>query len=183
MLVILEGPDLCYKTTIAIALEKFLHSSKLITSGGPPRELSEEQIDLWSKCRLDMFYQLYQSLYMLNKYGIDRVRLIMDRFIWSHAVYSELVGREFDLQYIKNYDDKISKLSINKLCVLTASPKTITERYKQRGDYKFDDKQIIKAVDLYKKYISQSKLPVKYFDTTNKSSIEVLLEVIEWVEK
>jgi len=178
MIIILEGPDLCYKTTVANKLAKTLSNSRIVTSGGPPKNLTHKEVDLWSQFRLDMFYQTYKAFESLGKTKDSYI--IMDRFIWSHAVYSELVNREFDLEYIKKYDKMIAALCEAKIYFLFANSNIIKKRYKERSDDRFNDKQIIKACSLYKKYLKMTKLPLMKIDTSTKDSNEITKEIIQW---
>lgn len=181
MIIIIEGPDLCYKTTVASKLTEVLPNAYLLKSNRPNFQLSDKQIDDWSKERLDMFYQVYDCFF--NEKLDIYIKLVFDRLIWSHAVYSKLTNRYFDEKWLFEFDKKVARWNDVYLIVLYADNEELERRFRERGDKFFGIEQIKIANRLYFEYVNSSAIPHIFINTTNKTSDEIVKEIITWLKQ
>ncbi|PCK18311.1 hypothetical protein CEY02_19110 [Bacillus pumilus] len=165
MLIVLEGCDCCYKSTVAKKLSKELDYKIL---RGSSFELATGSQD-----------SLYE--YCLNL--TDHENLIIDRYIYSNLVYATKFPSYTKLgdEQVNNIENKI--LSKAKLIYLYARPNVIKERLLSRGDQQVNTKDVEPIVKLYNDVIPKSKLHTYSFDTEKYDSDEIVEDIIYLVSE
>ncbi|MGN7329817.1 hypothetical protein [Bacillus altitudinis] len=165
MIIILEGCDCCYKSTVAKQLSKKLDYKIL---RGSSFELAKGSQD-----------SLYDYCFELTKHE----NLIIDRYIYSNLVYATNFPGNTMLTHgqVSNIENKI--LSKAKLIYLHARPEVIKERILSRGDDQVNTKDIEPIVELYNEVIPKSKLHTYSFDTEKYASDEIVEDIIYLVNE
>ncbi|MCY8922148.1 deoxynucleoside kinase [Bacillus atrophaeus] len=155
-LIILEGADCCYKSTIATKLNKELgypiikgSSFELATSGNE---------------------KLFEHF---NKIA-DEDNIIIDRYIYSNLVYA----RKFkDYSILTEEQQRAIEEKIRhkaKVIYLHADPKVIKQRLRDRGDEYINDRDIEPVLDLYREVMSNAGLHTYSWDTGQWASDEIV---------
>ncbi|MED4854876.1 hypothetical protein [Bacillus atrophaeus] len=155
-LIILEGADCCYKSTIATKLNKELgypiikgSSFELATSGNE---------------------KLFEHF---NKIA-DEDNIIIDRYIYSNFVYARKF-KDYSIlteEQQRAIEDKIKMKS--KVVYLHADPKVIKERLSIRGDEYIEGKDIDSILRLYREVMSNAGLYTYSWDTGQWDSDEIV---------
>ncbi|MFO1442956.1 AAA family ATPase [Bacillus sp. Bva_UNVM-123] len=161
MLIILEGNECCFKTTIAEKLHKELNIP--IIKGS-----SFEH----SQCTNEELIHKFKELTKLNN-------TIIDRFIYSNRVYATLYK---DYAILTNEQRKeIEDLIKNKATVyyLHADDNVIEERIRQRGDEYVDVSMVGKINDEYTRAILDCNLRIQVYNTNEWTSNEITEEIIK----
>ncbi|MCY7977507.1 hypothetical protein [Bacillus inaquosorum] len=163
-LVILEGPDCCFKSTVAAKLSKGLKypiikgsSFELATSGN--EKLFEHFIKL-----------------------ADKDNVIIDRFAYSNLVYAKKF-RDYSIlteQQLRIIESEIKTKA--KVAYLHADPKIIKERLSIRGDEYIEGKDIDSILDLYREVMSNAGLHTYSWDTGQWDSDEIVEDLIHLLE-
>ncbi|MCY7757792.1 hypothetical protein [Bacillus inaquosorum] len=163
-LVILEGPDCCFKSTVATKLSKELKypiikgsSFELATSGN--EKLFEHFIKL-----------------------ADKDNVIIDRFAYSNLVYAKKF-KDYSIlteQQLRIIESKIKTKA--KVAYLHADPKIIKERLSIRGDECIEGKDIDSILDLYREVMSNAGLHTYSWDTGQWGSDEIVEDLIQLFE-
>ncbi|KQU12081.1 hypothetical protein ASG46_05960 [Bacillus sp. Leaf49] len=165
MIIILEGCDCCYKSTVAKQLSKTLDCKTL---RGSSFELAKGSQD-----------SLYDYCFELTEHD----NLIIDRYIYSNLVYATMFPGHAKLsdEQVSNIEDKL--LSKAKLIYLYARPEVIKERILSRGDDQVNTKDVEPIVELYNEVIPKSKLHTYSFDTEKYDSNEIVEDIIYLVSE
>ena len=165
MIIILEGCDCCYKSTVAKQLSKKLDYKIL---RGSSFELAKRSQD-----------SLYDYCFGLTEHD----NLIIDRYIYSNLVYATMFPGHAKLsdEQVSIIEKKL--LSNAKLIYLYARPISIKERIISRGDDQVNTKDIEPIVKLYNEVIPKSKLHTYSFDTENYDSDEIVEDIIYLVSE
>ncbi|KYD05376.1 deoxynucleoside kinase [Bacillus atrophaeus] len=155
-LIILEGADCCYKSTVAAKLSKEMgypiikgSSFELATSG------NEKLFEHFSKLA-------------------DEDNVIIDRFIYSNLVYARKF-KDYSIlteQQLRIIEDKIKMKA--KVVYLHADPKIIKERLSIRGDEYIEGKDIDSILRLYREVMSNADLYTYSWDTGQWDSDEIV---------
>ncbi|WP_406590277.1 hypothetical protein [Bacillus atrophaeus] len=155
-LIILEGPDCCFKSTVAIKMSKQLKypiikgsSFELAISG------NEKLFEHFSKLA-------------------DEDNVIIDRFIYSNLVYARKF-KDYSIlteQQLRIIEDKIKMKA--KVVYLHADPKIIMERLSIRGDEYIEGKDIDSILRLYREVMSNAGLYTYSWDTGQWDSDEIV---------
>ncbi|PHA03045.1 hypothetical protein COE51_01500 [Bacillus pseudomycoides] len=165
MLIILEGNECCYKTTIAEKLSKELGMNVVKGSSFELSQCSNEEL-------FDHFKAVAQ---------IDNT--IIDRFIYSNEVYASLYD---DYAILTNGQRKdIENLIRDKaiLFYLYASDKMIKKRIEERGDDYVDTSMVSKINDKFNNSISKSGLRVIPYSTELFNSNEIVRIMVNDVKR
>ncbi|MFP7694140.1 hypothetical protein ACLH26_15245 [Bacillus subtilis] len=163
-LIILEGPDCCFKSTVAAKLSKKLKypiikgsSFELATSGN------------------EKLFEHFNKL-------ADEDNVIIDRFVYSNLVYAKKFKNYSILteQQLRIIEDKI-KLKA-KVVYLHADPRVIKKRLSVRGDDYIEGKDINSILDLYREVMINAGLHTYSWDTGQWSSDEIVEDLIQLFE-
>lgn len=152
MLIILEGNECCFKTTVAEKLNKKLNIP--IVKGS-----SFEH----SQCTNEELFQKFKEYAQLDN-------VIIDRFTYSNRVYATLY-EDFAIltdEQRKEIEDMIRHKA--KLYYLFADDKVIEDRIKQRGDDYVDVKMVSHINKEYSQSIMKCTLMTESFDTNEWNS-------------
>ncbi|MCY7823255.1 deoxynucleoside kinase [Bacillus spizizenii] len=163
-LIILEGPDCCFKSTVAAKLSKEL---KYPIIKGSSFELAASG----NKKLFEHF----------NKLG-DEDNVIIDRFVYSNLVYAKKF-KDYSIltkQQLRIIEDKI-KLKA-KVVYLHADSNIIKKRLDERGDEYIEGKDIDSILELYGEVMSNAGLHTYSWDTGQWSSDEIAKDIIFLVE-
>lgn len=166
MLIILEGNECCFKTTIAEKLSKQLNIP--IVKGSTFE---------FSKCTNEELFERFKKLTELDN-------VIIDRFIYSNRVYATLYEDYAILT--DNQREEIEQLIQHKASVyyLFADDNTIKARIRLRGDDYVVPEMVSKINHIYSKTMTESTLNVIEYDTALWSSDEIVNDIaIEYVER
>lgn len=161
--IILCGSDAVFKTTVANLLSKELGYP--IVKGSDFESATKPQNQLF-------------NFFMSKIKGEPK---IIDRFIYSNLVYTELFPEYTRISNEqKNYIE--GKMSANSIVVyLTASPETIISRLEERGDEYIEGKDIASILEIYEKVMFNAKkngVQVLEFDTDYYSSKDIVKELV-----
>lgn len=163
-LIILEGPDCCFKSTVAAKLSKELKypiikgsSFELATSGN------------------EKLFEHFNKL-------ADEDNVIIDRFVYSNLVYAKQfkdysIITEQQLRFIEN---KIKAKA--RVVYLYADPSVIKKRLSVRGDEYIEGKDINSILDLYREVMINAGLHTYSWDTGQWSSDEIVEDLIQLFE-
>ncbi|MCY8513740.1 deoxynucleoside kinase [Bacillus atrophaeus] len=162
-LIILEGPDCCFKSTVAEKLSKELKypiikgsSFELATSGN------------------EKLFEHFNKL-------ADEDNVIIDRFIYSNLVYARKF-KDYSIlteQQLRIIENKIKMKA--KVVYLHADPKIIQQRLIERGDEYIVDEDIEPVLDLYNKVIDNMGLHMNSWDTNEWNSDEIVEDIIHLI--
>lgn len=163
-LIILEGPDCCFKSTVAAKLSKEL---KYPIIKGSSFELA--------KSGNEKLFEHFNKL-------ADEDNVIIDRFVYSNLVYAKKfkdysILTERQLRFI---EDKIKAKA--KVVYLHADPSVIKKRLRVRGDEYIEGKDIDSILELYREVMSNAGLHAYSWDTGQWSSDEIAKDIIFLVE-
>lgn len=159
-MIILEGNECCFKSTVA---------SKLSEKSGYPI-IKGSSFEL-SQCTNKELYE-----HFINFSNNDNV--IMDRFIYSNQVYATLY-RDFAI-LTKDQRRHIEKLVFDKSIVyyLYAPDEVIKKRIKSRGDEYVELDMVSKISEMYEQVMFQSGLKLRMLDTNEMTSDEIVEVII-----
>ncbi|MBE1868653.1 deoxynucleoside kinase [Bacillus subtilis] len=163
-LIILEGPDCCFKSTVAAKLSKELKypiikgsSFELATSGN------------------EKLFEHFNKL-------ADEDNVIIDRFVYSNLVYAKKF-KDYSIlteQQLRIIEDKIKAKA--KVVYLHADPSIIKERLSVRGDEYIVGKDIDSILELYREVMSSAGLHTYSWDTGQWGSDEIVEDLIQLFE-
>jgi thymidylate kinase len=161
MLIILEGNECCFKTTVAEKLSKQL---KIPVVKGSTFE--------FSKCTNEELFGRFKGLTELDN-------VIIDRFIYSNRVYATLYEDYAILSGEQR--EEIERLINQKATVyfLFADDQVIESRIKQRGDDYVVPDMVSKINDTYDSTMVESRLKVVAYDTNDWSSAEIVEDIVK----
>lgn len=157
MLIIFESPDKSGKTTLSRMVADYLNIPYLKLNNINVVENTEikDGISISTHSQLETVTQLYEKGVMKNA--------VLDRFHGSEIVYSNLFKRAYDVSYIKDIDERLSKYNDVILVRCRASYTTIKSRF---NDEKIINESKIRAlISHYKYFYNSTKLPVIEIDT------------------
>ncbi|MEC1408837.1 hypothetical protein [Bacillus halotolerans] len=163
-LIILEGPDCCFKSTVAAKLSKELKypiikgsSFELATSGN------------------EKLFEHFNKL-------ADEDNVIIDRFVYSNLVYAKQF-KDYSIiteQQLRFIEDKIKAKA--RVVYLYADPSVIKKRLSVRGDEYIEGKDINSILDLYREVMINAGLHTYSWDTGQWSSDEIVEDLIQLFE-
>jgi thymidylate kinase len=159
MLIILEGNECCFKTTIANKLSSTLN---IPVVKGSSFELA--------KCTNNELFQHFKSL-------VKEDDLIIDRFIYSNQVYASLYD---DFAILTDDQRREIELLIKEKATvyyLHADDNVIKERLRVRGDEYVNEDMIEKISNLYPSSIIEATIKTVSYDTEHWSSDEIVREI------
>ncbi|MFF2123785.1 AAA family ATPase, partial [Kitasatospora sp. NPDC058184] len=135
-MIILEGADCCYKSTVADKLSKEL--------GYPVIKGSSFEL---AKSGNEKLFEHFNKL-------ADEDNVIIDRYIYSNLVYA----REFkDYSILTEEQQRAIEEKIRgkaNVIYLHADPKVIKQRLSERGDEYINDRDIEPVLELYREVMS-----------------------------
>lgn len=159
MLIILEGNEANFKTTIAEKLSKKLNIPVVKGSTFEHAKCSNEEL-------IEKFRELA---------NLDNV--ILDRFIYSNRVYATLY-KDFAIltnEQRREIEDIIRHKST--VYYLHADDEVIQERIEQRGDEYVNVDMVSKINDEYSEIMLDAAVRINAFDTNEWSSEEISEEI------
>ncbi|MEH7689831.1 AAA family ATPase [Bacillus velezensis] len=163
-MIILEGTDCCYKSTVADKLSKEL--------GYPVIKGSNFEL---AKSGNEKLFEHFNKL-------ADEDNVIIDRYIYSNLVYA----RKFKDYSIltedqqREIEEKIRYKA--KVVYLYADPKVIKQRLLERGDEYINDRDIEPVLELYREVMSDVGLHTYSWDTEQWNSDEIVEGLIQLFE-
>ncbi|MCA1214787.1 deoxynucleoside kinase [Bacillus amyloliquefaciens] len=162
-MIILEGTDCCYKSTVADKLSKEL--------GYPVLKGSSFEL---AKSGNEKLFEHFNKL-------ADEDNVIIDRYIYSNLVYAKkfkdysILTEEQQRAIEKKIRDKV------KVIYLHADPKVIKQRIRERGDEYINDRDIEPVLELYREVMSDVGLHTYSWDTEQWSSEEIAEGIIHLI--
>ncbi len=163
-MIILEGADCCYKSTIADKLSKEL--------GYPVIKGSSFEL---AKSGNEKLFEHFSKL-------ADEDNVIIDRYIYSNLVYAR---RFKDYSILTEEQQRAIEEKIRdkaKVIYLYADPKIIKQRLLERGDEYINDRDIEPVLGLYREVMSDVGLHTYSWDTEQWSSEEIAKGIIFLVD-
>ncbi|CDH95445.1 MULTISPECIES: AAA family ATPase [Bacillus] len=155
-MIILEGTDCCYKSTVAEKLSKEL--------GYPVIKGSSFEL---AKNGNEKLFEHFNKL-------ADEDNVIIDRYIYSNLVYA----RKFkDYSILTEEQQRAIEKKIRgkaKVIYLYADPKVIKLRLLERGDEYINDRDIEPVLGLYSEIMSDVGLHTYSWDTRQWNSDEIV---------
>ncbi|WP_332274886.1 AAA family ATPase [Bacillus velezensis] len=163
-MIILEGTDCCYKSTVADKLSKEL--------GYPVLKGSSFEL---AKSGNEKLFEHFNKL-------ADEDKVIIDRYIYSNLVYA----RKFkDYSILTEDQQRAIEEKIRykaKVIYLYADPKVIKQRLRERGDEYINDQDIEPVLELYREVMSDVGLHTYSWDTEQWNSDEIVEGLIQLFE-
>ncbi|ATX84226.1 hypothetical protein CU084_11295 [Bacillus velezensis] len=155
-MLILEGTDCCYKSTVAEKLSKELGYPVIKGSSFELAESGNEKL-----------FEHFNKL-------ADEDNVIIDRYIYSNLVYAKkfkdysILTEEQQRTIEKKIRDKA------KVIYLHADTKVIKQRLHERGDEYINDRDIEPVLELYREVMSDAGLHTYSWDTEQWNSDEIV---------
>jgi dCMP deaminase len=157
MLIIFEAPDKNGKTALALKLSEFLNIPylKLNNISIKTDESINAGVSIATHSQLETTTQLYEK-------GVIK-HAILDRFHGSEFVYTNLFQRSYDISYLKNIEERLTKYND----VIIVRPKCSYVKNKER----FKEEQLLNINNLvsirqyYDKFYRETKLPIIEINT------------------
>ncbi|MDF4194874.1 MULTISPECIES: AAA family ATPase [Bacillus amyloliquefaciens group] len=163
-MIILEGTDCCYKSTVADKLSKEL--------GYPVIKGSSFEL---AKSGNEKLFEHFNKL-------ADEDNVIIDRYIYSNLVYA----REFkDYSILTEEQQRAIEEKIRckaKVIYLHADPKVVKRRLSERGDEYINDRDIEPVLELYREVMSNAGLHTYSWDTGQWDSDDIVENLIQLFE-
>ena len=154
---IFEGCDASGKTTIQEILREIIRHAFLIHTSAPVKGNPKEY-----------FYNLLDKL--TDFAGIINQPLFFDRFHVGELVYGSIFRPETIDDAVKEkmfrLEERLAEREA-KMVYITASPDTIVNRLKKRGDWYVQPSDVQRILDKYEQMLAKSRLPIFRLDTTS----------------
>lgn len=154
---IFEGCDASGKTTIQEILREIIRHAFLIHTSAPVKGNPKEY-----------FYNLLDKL--TDFAGIINQPLFFDRFHVGELVYGSIFRPETIDDAVKEkmfrLEERLAEREA-KMVYITASPDTIVNRLKKRGDWYVQPSDVQRILDKYEQMLTKSRLPIFRLDTTS----------------
>lgn len=163
-MIILEGTDCCYKSTVADKLSKEL--------GYPVIKGSSFEL---AKSGNEKLFEHFNKL-------TDEDNVIIDRYIYSNLVYAKKF-KEYSI--LTEEQQRIIEGKIRdkaKVIYLHADPKVIKQRLLERGDEYINDRDIEPVLELYREVMSNAGLHTYSWDTGQRDSDDIVEDLIQLFE-
>ncbi|WP_368223660.1 AAA family ATPase [Bacillus velezensis] len=162
-MIILEGTDCCYKSTVAEKLSKEL--------GYPVVKGSSFEL---AKSGNEKLFEHFNKL-------ADEDNVIIDRYIYSNLVYAKKF-KDYSI-LTEEQQRTIEKKIIDKAKViyLYADPNVIKQRLRERGDEYINDQDIEPVLELYREVMSNVGLHTYSWDTEQWDSEEIAEGIIHLI--
>lgn len=162
-MIILEGTDCCYKSTVADKLSKEL--------GYPVIKGSSFEL---AKSGNEKLFEHFNKL-------ADEDNVIIDRYIYSNLVYAKKF-KDYSIlteEQQRAIEEKIRGKA--KVIYLHADPKVIKQRLLERGDEYINDRDIEPVLELYNQVIDEMGLHMNSWDTNEWNSDEIVEDIIHLI--
>ncbi|MEK4632498.1 MULTISPECIES: AAA family ATPase [Bacillus] len=162
-MIILEGTDCCYKSTVAEKLSKEL--------GYPVIKGSSFEL---AKSGNEKLFEHFNKL-------ADEDNVIIDRYIYSNLVYAKKF-KDYSIlteEQQRAIEEKIRDKA--KVIYLHADPKVIKQRLRERGDEYINDRDIEPVLELYNQVIDEMGLHMNFWDTNEWNSDEIVEDIIHLI--
>ncbi|MGO5674723.1 AAA family ATPase [Bacillus subtilis] len=162
-MIILEGTDCCYKSTVADKLSKEL--------GYPVIKGSSFEL---AKSGNEKLFEHFNKL-------ADEDNVIIDRYIYSNLVYAKKF-KDYSIlteEQQRAIEEKIRDKA--KVIYLHADPKVIKQRLLERGDEYINDRDIEPVLELYNQVIDEMGLHMNSWDTNEWNSDEIVEDIIHLI--
>lgn len=163
-MIILEGTDCCYKSTVADKLSKEL--------GYPVIKGSSFEL---AKSGSEKLFEHFNKL-------ADEDNVIIDRYIYSNLVYAKKFKNYSILteEQQRAIEEKIRDKA--KVIYLHADPKVIKQRLLERGDEYINDRDIEPVLELYREVMSNAGLHTYSWDSGQWDSDDIVEDLIQLSE-
>lgn len=162
MILIFESPDKSGKTTLAQMIADYLNIKYL--------KLNNinvvENVEIKHGISISTHSQL-ESITQLHEKGVIK-DVVLDRFHGSEYVYSNLFKRDYDISYIANIEERLSKF--NDVILIRCRPSLITLKHRWHDENIIDYSKILESIKLYDDFYKQTKL--SYIEIDTNGSIE-----------
>ncbi|WP_406842608.1 AAA family ATPase [Bacillus velezensis] len=162
-MIILEGTDCCYKSTVAEKLSKEL--------GYPVIKGSSFEL---AKSGNEKLFEHFNKL-------ADEDNVIIDRYIYSNLVYAKKF-KDYSIlteEQQRAIEEKIRDKA--KVIYLHADPKVIKQRFRDRGDEYITERDIEPVLELYNQVIDEMGLHMNSWDTNEWNSDEIVEDIIHLI--
>lgn len=162
-MIILEGTDCCYKSTVAEKLSKEL--------GYPVIKGSSFEL---AKSGNEKLFEHFNKL-------ADEDNVIIDRYIYSNLVYAKKF-KDYSIlteEQQRAIEEKIRDKA--KVIYLHADPKVIKQRLRDRGDEYITERDIEPVLELYNQVIDEMGLHMNSWDTNEWNSDEIVEDIIHLI--
>ncbi|MEA1004929.1 deoxynucleoside kinase [Bacillus velezensis] len=163
-MIILEGTDCCYKSTVADKLSKEL--------GYPVIKGSSFEL---AKSGNEKLFEHFNKL-------ADEDNVIIDRYIYSNLVYAKKF-KDYSIlteEQQRAIEEKVRHKA--KVIYLHADPEVIKQRIQERGDEYINDRDIEPVLELYREVMSDAELHTYSWDTEQWNSDEIVEDLIQLFE-
>jgi dCMP deaminase len=163
MLIIFEAPDKNGKTTLALKLSEFLNIPylKLNNISIKTDESINDSVSIATHSQLETTTQLYEK-------GVIK-HAILDRFHGSEFVYSNLFKRPYNLLYLGNIEERLSKF--NDVIIIRTQCSYVNNKKRFKEEKLLDVENLEDIREYYNDFFNNTNLPVIEIDTNN--SIEL----------
>ncbi|AQS44187.1 AAA family ATPase [Bacillus velezensis] len=162
-MIILEGTDCCYKSTVAEKLSKEL--------GYPVIKGSSFEL---AKSGNEKLFEHFNKL-------ADEDNVIIDRYIYSNLAYAKKF-KDYSIlteEQQRAIEEKIRDKA--KVIYLHADPKVIKQRLRDRGDEYITERDIEPVLELYNQVIDEMGLHMNSWDTNEWNSDEIVEDIIHLI--
>ena len=164
VVILMEGSDLCGKSTIAKELAKRLKI---------PYYKGKGPTNIQASIKDRAIAELNQITDFLEQTNHS---VVIDRNYLSEWVYGSVFHREIDEAHLKEIDDKYSKMDAVNI-IVTASDEVLEKRFEKRGDRMIDMAGIIMVKEKYDRVSQSIKTPVITIE--NNDDVEEVIDLLE----
>lgn len=162
-MLILEGTDGCFKTTVAGLVSKKLGI-----------EVVKGSTFEHSQCTNEELFEKFKELAKFEN-------VVLDRFIYSNQVYATLYKDFAILTEEQRKDIESAIHGKAKLFYLHADDKVVQDRITTRGDEYVDVSMVPRIRKEYTQAIAEAGIPVISYDTNEWSSEEIAEDIVRLV--
>jgi thymidylate kinase len=166
MIIVLEGVDCCYKSTVANKLKEKLNFE--VIQGSSFAQARCSRGELFSK---------------FLKMVIGKTDLIIDRYIYSNICYAPLY-KDFAMinESQKKLIESLMTIEQVKVFYLYADADTIKKRIKVRGDEYVKSDQIEQILNQYNSVWDSTEYQINKINTANQTSNEIVEDILNKIK-
>lgn len=171
-MIIFDSPNKTGKTTLTKLLADYLNIKYLKLNNISVVEDIEikNTIPITTHSQLETITQLHEKGVMKD--------VILDRFHGSEYVYSKLFKRSYNISYMSNIEERLSKCNDVILVRCRTSISTLSKRWQDEN--LIPTEKVAEEVELYNNFYKWNKLPVIEIDTDGsieKSFAELVVQL------
>jgi hypothetical protein len=162
MIIMLEGPDLAGKTTLAKQLQRKIKNSEIVHRGPPTGTVLQEYMS--------------PLLEMRAKGGA----YILDRWHWGEEIYGPILrGKSMFSDYTFRHVEQVcDDFGVTRV-LLIPHMSVLEERYKERGDALLSFTQVCEAAGQYQRILLSKRHTVHRFYAEDPTKVQVAWLVAE----